>query len=149
MFFLKQLPSTEMVARYTQDQPGVSPEGVLERLTSLREASLLLRDLERYFDGYGLSQLRFLILIVIDREGEDASLGHTAIVERLDVSKPGITRAIKKLADDGHVVIGPDPSDRRAKSVALTSKGRRLLRDLLPGYFAVLTGPRAVRSELE
>jgi DNA-binding MarR family transcriptional regulator len=104
----------------------------------MRRASVLIRRLEAYFAEHQLSQLRFLILIVIDREPDRHTLTIGEITERLDVAGPVVTRTLKTLADDGLVVIAPDKHDRRTRHVSLSLEGKEKLAALLPGYFRIL-----------
>ncbi len=135
MFFLKELPSQEMVCGYVDQIEGVEPSSVTNALLMMRQASVLVRRLETYFSTYQLSQLRFLVLMVIDREIERRSLSAVDIIERLDVSKPVMTRALQRLIKDGLVVSSLDKDDGRAKQISLTQDGRDLLAEMLPGYF--------------
>ena len=70
MFFLKELPTNNMLERYKGLFPSENLTHTKEALSMLRRASLLMRNLEAYFASHGLSQLKFLILIVIHREPE-------------------------------------------------------------------------------
>lgn len=140
MFFLKDLPTHEMVERYAGDYDAARPDDVLSTLTRMREASLLLRRLETYFAEHGLSQLRFLIMIVIDREPERDELSLSELAERLDVSRPVLTRTVKSLDEEGLIALCGSETDRRRKTLSLTGAGKERLRALLPDYFRILTG---------
>ena len=70
MFFLKELPSRQMVDGYADQFADVDVDRVLDALRLMRRASLLIRELEAYFARHDLSQLRFLMMILIDREPE-------------------------------------------------------------------------------
>jgi DNA-binding MarR family transcriptional regulator len=135
MFFLKQLPSKEMLAKYASDLSHQEQDSVLEALAIMRKASLLVRNIENYFSANNLSQLRFLILVVIDREPDRTSLYAHEIAARLDVSRPVMTRTIQKLITDGLLTSSNDEIDKRAKKIALTEKGQAYLLQVLPGYF--------------
>lgn len=135
MFFLKQLPSKEMLAKYASDLSHQEQDSVLEALAIMRKASLLVRNIENYFSANNLSQLRFLILVVIDREPDRTSLYAHEIAARLDVSRPVMTRTIQKLITDGLLTSSNDEIDKRAKQIALTEKGQTCLLQVLPGYF--------------
>lgn len=135
MFFLKQLPSKEMLAKYASDLSHQEQDSVLEALAIMRKASLLVRNIENYFSANNLSQLRFLILVVIDREPDRTSLYAHEIAARLDVSRPVMTRTIQKLITDGLLTSSNDEIDKRAKHIALTEKGQASLLQVLPGYF--------------
>jgi DNA-binding MarR family transcriptional regulator len=137
MFFLKELPSRQMVDGYA-DLHGVDATIVEDALSLMRQASLLIRRLEAYFAEHDLSQLRFLILIVIDREPDRQSLTIGEITGRLDVAGPVVTRTLKMLSEDALIAIEPDTKDRRTRHVSLTSDGREKLAAVLPGYFRIL-----------
>ncbi|NDL58335.1 MarR family winged helix-turn-helix transcriptional regulator [Phytoactinopolyspora mesophila] len=139
MFFLKELPSREMMDRYGSRYPEMDVQAVEDALALMRRASLLIRDLEAYFSGLNLSLLRFLILIVIDREPGRSSLTMGEIIERVDISKPVMTRTVRTLEDDGLIVVAPDDRDRRSKAIVLTEHGKDVLDDVLPGYFALIS----------
>lgn len=127
-----------MIARYGEAVDGVDVETVDDALTMLRRASRLVRALDRFFAARGFSQLRFLILIVIDREPEADGLSPSAIADRLDVSRPVLTRTLQALERDGLIALAVDDQDNRAKRVRLTPDGAARLHALLPDYFALL-----------
>lgn len=133
MFFLKILPDEASITRFTgcADQSAK----VSRSLQRMRSASLLIRQVDRYFSAYELSQLKFLILIVIERDPERTSLRASEIASRLDVSKPVLHRTIQALIADGLLGAEKDPQDRRAEQLALTDTGRAKLATVLPGYF--------------
>jgi len=135
MFFLKELPTKAMMDQYTTGLTVDQTDAISEALSIMRQASVLVRSIETYFSAHGLSQLRFLILIVIDREIDRDSLYPNEIASRLDVSKPVLTRTLKKLLEDGLLTANVDTIDKRAKQISLTPKGRACLLQLLPGYF--------------
>lgn len=135
MFFLKELPTKAMLDKYTSDLSSIEKDSIAEALSIMRKASLLVRNIETYFSANDLSQLRFLILIVIDREPNRTSLYAHEIASRLDVSRPVLTRTLKKLIEDGLLTSTHDEIDKRAKKIALTDKGKSCLSAVLPGYF--------------
>jgi len=135
MFFLKELPTKAMIDKYTSHLSTHEKNSIAEALSIMRKASLLVRNIETYFSANDLSQLRFLILIVIDREANRTSLYAHEIASRLDVSRPVLTRTLKKLIEDGLLISINDEVDKRAKKIALTEKGMSCLSDVLPGYF--------------
>ena len=137
MFFLKELPSRQMIAGYS-DSVGVPADTVARGLSMMRRASLLIRRLESYFAQQGLSQLRFLLLIVIDREPDRDTLTVGEITARLDVAGPIVARTLRTLLAEQLVVVTRDDGDARTKHVGLTAKGQALLQRLLPGYFAII-----------
>ncbi|UWQ27505.1 MULTISPECIES: MarR family winged helix-turn-helix transcriptional regulator [unclassified Leisingera] len=138
MFFLKDMPSQQMVGTYAKAY-GADPDHITSALMMMRRASLLIRSLDAYFALHGLSQLRFLVLIVIDREPDRTSLTPNEIAQRIDVSKPVMTRTLQSLQKDGLITLSNNPSDGRSKEAALTPDGHQRLQDTLPGYFKLLS----------
>ena len=138
MFFLKELPSRQMVEGYAGRIDDFDPEQVLRALRIMRDGSLLIRELEGYFAQHALSQLRFLAMIVIDREPDRDSLTAGEIAERLDVSRPVVTRTLQGLEKAGLIATSSNADDARARDVALTPAGNGKLDEVLPGYFAIL-----------
>lgn len=140
MFFLKELPTQAMIHRYSDEFFPGHAESVANTLKELREYSALIRQLDDYFASHNLSQLRFLVMMVIDRELDRNSLYAYEIAERLDVSKPVLSRAIKKLTEDSLLISTKDLKDARAILLLLTPAGKKLLNEILPEYFQILSG---------
>lgn len=118
--------------------PG-SEESIEHALVMMRNASVLVRRIDQYFAANDLSQLRFLVMIVIDREIDRNWLTQVEIADKLDVSKPVMTRTVQTLLKAGLLKVEADKRDRRSKRLSLTSDGEAVLVDLLPGYFATIT----------
>lgn len=138
MFFLKELPTRQMLQNYGARHSEMDADAVDAALRLLRRASLLMRELEAYFATHGTSQTRFLTMIVIDREPEQVGLLPSEIADRLDVSRPVVTDTIKALERAGLLGTNRAAEDGRAKRVSLTMEGRSALANLLPGYFALI-----------
>lgn len=111
---------------------------VLDALRLMRNGSLLIRELEAYFALHDLSQLRFLTMILIDREPERKCLLASEIADRLDVSRPVVTRTLKSLEKSALIAISDNADDARSRNVALTQAGVNKLSEILPEYFAIL-----------
>lgn len=115
-------------------------EGEVEKaLIMMRDASILVRRIDQYFSENNLSQLKFLIMIVIDREIDRTWLYQSEISDKLDVSKPVLTRTVQSLLKTGLVGVSKDELDKRAKQLSLTDEGSAVLSKLLPSYFALIT----------
>lgn len=114
-------------------------DAVAQALSMMREASQLERQLDAYFNSHGLSQLKFHILIVIDREPDTDSLRQSEINQRLDISKPVLHRTVASLLKNGLLMRRDDPEDLRAHLLALTDTGKTVLAAILPGYFEAIS----------
>lgn len=139
MFFLRELPTRMMIDGYVSATGVGDVETVARALSMMRKASQLERQLDAYFNSHNLSQLKFHILIVIDREPDTDSLRQSEINQRLDVSKPVLHRTVASLLKDGLLMRGDDPEDSRAQLLALTNKGKTVLAAILPGYFEAIS----------
>lgn len=139
MFFLRELPSRQMIDGYVSRTNAGSSDDVAQALSLMRQASQLVRLLDAYFHQHGLSQLKFLILVVIDREPERQSLRQSEINERLDVSKPVLHRTVASMLKSGLILRNDDPDDARAHRISLSELGTKTLMDILPGYFEEIT----------
>lgn len=85
---------------------------------------------------HGLSLTEFAILEVLYHRGRMV-LGE--IQRRILVSSGGITFLVDRLAEKGLVIRQECPEDRRAKYVALTREGTRIIREIFPSHAQALT----------
>ena len=138
MFFLKELPTQKILEGYAKRFPNMDAGKTAKVLKQLRSASILLRRLEAYFADHDLSQTRFLIMIVLDRNPPQKVLAMKDLVECLDVSKPIISNTLKALQKDGYIEITACEYDGRSKRITLTKSGERKLIDVLPGYYEII-----------
>ncbi|KZL20921.1 Transcriptional regulator SlyA [Pseudovibrio axinellae] len=128
-----------MIEGYVKATGTGSTDGVEQALSMMRSASQLVRLLDAYFANHNLSQLKFLVLVVIDREPETDSLRQSEINQRLDVSKPVLHRTVSSMLSAGLLVRTQDNEDSRAHQLALTDAGKTALRAMLPDYFKIIT----------
>lgn len=128
-----------MIDGYVSSTGVGNTDVVAQALSMMRAASQLGRLLDAYFNAHNLSQLKFLILVVIDREPETDSLRQSEINQRLDVSKPVLHRTVSSLLDAGLLVRSEDSADSRAHRLALTDSGKTVLKTVLPGYFEAIS----------
>ncbi|MEO1101304.1 MAG: MarR family transcriptional regulator [Pseudomonadota bacterium] len=145
MFFLAELPTRDMIEGYADRHAPGQGQAIKDALVLMRRASALIRELDAYFAGHGLSQLRFLTLIVIDREPDRDWLSFSEVAARLDVSRPVISRTVRALVGDGLLQERPDADDKRARRLSLTPKAARALEALLPGYFSIIASQSQAR----
>ncbi|HEV3359294.1 MAG TPA: hypothetical protein VG247_21025 [Pseudonocardiaceae bacterium] len=106
----------------------------LRLLTGLRECS---RQVERGVADHPLDEIDVGLLALAQQS--DGTLRPSQAAAALEVAFPSITRHVQGLQRSGHVVIDPDPDDRRSYRIALTEAGTRMLggfRDDLLARFA-------------
>ncbi len=138
MFFLKDLPTKEMLNSYGEVFPDMKPDVVEKALILLRHASLLMRELEKYFAKHSLSQTRFIILILLDRQPGQDGLTAIELVSKMDISKTVISKTLHSLEKEGLVTASEHKHDARSKWLRLTTRGKHILHDVLPGYYGVI-----------
>lgn len=117
----------------------MEPLSVKATVTLLRTGSDLLTGFEKMLGRYGLSQGRFLILIVMNRTPDELT-SPSILAQKIGVTRATMTRLIDGLEKDSLIKRFPHESDRRKQRLKLTGKGRNLLECLLPDYWSRLHG---------
>ncbi len=86
----------------------------------------------RAFEGslgrYGIAPRYLGLLAIIDANPGQAQ---SRLAEAISLSRSTLVAIIDRLEQDGLVQRGASPGDRRVKVVDLTSKGRRIVQDLV------------------
>lgn len=134
MFMLKELPNDDVLARMSQEYTNLKPETVKSVALSLRIASDLLSTLDSYFDEFGLSQGRFMTMLLLKRDGTPC-LTPAELAAKAGVTRATMTGLIDGLERDSYVTRLTRTDDRRKVDVALTEKGLRLLDQILPHHY--------------
>ncbi|WP_213773086.1 MarR family transcriptional regulator [Bradyrhizobium sp. dw_78] len=137
MFFLEDLPDARMLKGFADRFPEMEIDATAACLRLLRVASHLIRDLEAHFSHHGLSQARFLVLVVLERSAEK-HLMPVEIARQLGISKKNTARVLNFMEEDKLIRRTSHDTDGRASVVTMTSKGRSLLAEALPGYYRAL-----------
>ncbi|MEA5113367.1 MAG: MarR family transcriptional regulator [Geobacteraceae bacterium] len=70
--------------------------------------------------------------VVLNRLSEGDGVSQRELADRIVKDQPNTTRILDKMAQKGLIRRDPDPQDRRAFLIFLTSDGRRLRDKLLP-----------------
>lgn len=134
MFYLKDLPTDQSLAEFAKRYPTINPSALKTCAALLRTGSDLLTAFETILGNYGLSQGRFLTLIVMNRTPDD-EINPSTLADKLGVRRATMTGLLDGLEKDSLVERLAHPEDRRKKGVRLTAKGRQVLDDILPGYY--------------
>ena len=100
-----------------------------------REFGFILNDVARLLRTYadyqaaqfGMTRAQWAVLVRLDRS---EGLNQSELAEMLDLQPITLTRLLDKLCDSGLIERRPDPDDRRAKRLFLTSAARPLLAQL-------------------
>ncbi len=84
----------------------------------------------------GMSMAQFSVLNHFVRLG--GSKQQVDLARAFQVSKPAMTRTVRKLRDKGYVRVEPDPLDGRGKLVSITAAGRAARDDAIDRLAPVL-----------
>ena len=102
-------------------------------LNLLKSGIWLLNDLETYLRPLNMSQARLSILLYIENSAEGI-INPKDLAKLTGKSKPGITRMMDKLFENGFISIKQDDVDGRKKKLCLTKKGKQLMGKIIPEY---------------
>jgi DNA-binding MarR family transcriptional regulator len=83
-----------------------------------------MRDIKRFMDESGLSFSQINMLMRLVHQG---TTGVSAIGERMGVTNAAASQAVERLVQMGLIERTEDPTDRRAKRLALTQAGIALI----------------------
>ena len=142
MFFLEELPSEQVLKDFARRFPEMEVDSTTACLKLLWFASHLIRDLEAHFAQHGLSQARFLVLVVLERSAHK-QLMPAELARQLGISKKNTARVLSFMEQDRLVRRTSHQTDGRASLVSLTPAGSKLLSATMPGYYRILN--RAMR----
>jgi DNA-binding MarR family transcriptional regulator len=112
------------------DAPGPRYAALLQLL---RTAENLWNTSRVFFGRWDLSPSQFNVLSLLD--GEPGGLSQIEISRLLIMHRSNATGLIDRLEERGLLQRRATPGDRRAYRVVLTPAARRLLRQILPGYY--------------
>lgn len=98
-------------------------------LHAQRAARALARRFDEALRPAGLTSGQFSLLMSLNRP-EPAGMRSVATLLAMD--RTTLTAALKPLERRGLVTVSVDPKDRRGRLIALTPRGRAVLRDALP-----------------
>jgi len=134
MFFLKGLPTDRNLRDFAERYPNMNPSALKTCAELMRTGSDLMAAFETILARSGLSQGRFLTLIVMNRAPDEAITPST-LAQRLGVTRATMTGLLDGLQKDGLIERRAHPNDRRKVGVILTASGRHILDSTLPEYY--------------
>ena len=134
MFFLKDLPIDISWQEFSRRYPNMNPSALKTCAALMRTGSGLLAVFETAMGKYGLSQGRFLVLVVMNRTPRE-DIYPSALAETLGVKRATITGLLDGLEKVKLIERVADTRDRRKIGVRLTTEGRQVLEKMLPDYY--------------
>ena len=134
MFFLKDLPTDRSMRDFSMRYPNMNPSALESCAILMRTGSGLLAALEIVLGKYGLSQGRFLTLIVINRN-PNVEISPSTLAEKLGVRRATVTGLLDRLEKDNLVARKVRDEDRRKIGVRITIEGQQILDQIFPDYY--------------
>ena len=134
MFYLKDLPTDTSLPEFSRRYPNMNPSAIKACAALLRTGSELLTAFEAILGHHGLSQGRFLTLIVMNRNPDEAA-SPSSLAEKVGVKRATMTGLLDRLERDDLIERRAHQQDRRKIGVRLTPKGRQVLAEMLPDYY--------------
>ena len=134
MFYLRDLPDDKTLREFAKRYPEMDPSAMQACIALARTGSDLLTGFESMLSTHGLSQGRFLTLMVMNRTPKEVA-NPSQLADRLGVTRSTMTGLLDGLHRDGLIVRTPHNEDRRMVCVRLTPKGRDVLESMLPDYY--------------
>ena len=148
MFYLKDLPTDTTLHEFSRRYPNMNPSAIKTCAELLRTGSELLTAFETILGHHGLSQGRFLTLIVMNRNPDD-EVSPSSLSEKVGVRRATMTGLLDKLERDDLIERLAHHRDRRKIAVRLTSKARQVLAEMLPDYYRSIAKIMANLTEKE
>jgi DNA-binding MarR family transcriptional regulator len=134
MFYLRDLPKYEALRQRAARYPEIDPRAFEAFLVLMRVGSDLLDGLEAYLNSKGMSQGKFSILMLLNRD-PDMGISPSDLADRSGVTRATVTGLLDGLSREKLVSREDDTGDRRKAVVRLTSRGRKMLDTILPEYY--------------
>lgn len=110
------------------ETPGVSTCTALRLRKAARRVSLIY---DRHLEPHDLSITQFGLLAQVERLD---GIGIGELAEKLIMDPTTLTRNLRPLQQRKLLVLAPDPSDRRSRTLHLTEAGRAALAEARPAW---------------
>ena len=137
MFTLRDVPKYEHIRAVAGKYPELEPASSASWLLLLRVASDMLAVAEDYLAGHGLSQGRFVVMMLLYRT-VDVPQNPCVIADKAGVTRATITGLLDGLKREEFIAREGQRDDRRKLEVRLTAKGKKFLEGVMPGYFRLI-----------
>ena len=134
MFYLRDIPKYDAIRARARRYPDIDPAAVESFLILLRVSSDALAAVETYLSRHGVSQGRFTVMAVLNRDPQ-AALCPSDLAEKCGVTRATMTGLLDALERDGLVERQMHSNDRRMTQVRLTRRGIDFLDSILPDYY--------------
>lgn len=132
---LKELPRYECLLDASQHHPTMEPSACEAFLNLLRTGDGVFEAEGKFLAEHGISHGRFTVLMLLSRTCGKPATTPAELAEESGVTRATISGLLDTLEKDGLAVRETDAHDRRVVRVQLTTRGHKLMAQVLPGYF--------------
>lgn len=132
-FFLKNLPREDALREQARRYPDLDISAIQACLRLARVGSDLLGAFGTYLGRHGLSQGRFIVLMMLLRHEE--GLRPAELADLTGVTRATMTGLLSGLEKDGLILRREHQEDGRMAVVRLSAKGRQRLDGMLPDHY--------------
>lgn len=127
---------------FKHNSPDDSPGFLLWKITALWQ-----KKLAEILGAFGITQTQYAILASLKWfEEHDEPTTQAHIADHAKIDRMTLSKAVRKLEDDGLVLREPSPSDSRAINVRFSAKGKKTIHNAViaiekadDAFFSVLT----------
>jgi DNA-binding MarR family transcriptional regulator len=137
MYTLRDVPRYENIRAAAARYPELEPASAAAFVLLLRVASDMLAATDDYLAGYDLSQGRFIVLMLLYRVN-DVPQSPGVLAEKAGVTRATMTGLLDGLERESYLARESVSGDRRMLEVRLTTKGKKFLESVMPGYFRLI-----------
>jgi DNA-binding MarR family transcriptional regulator len=148
MYTLRDVPKYENIRAAASRYPELEPAASAAFVLLLRVASDFLAAAEDYLAGHGLSQGRFTVLMLLYRT-VDLPQNPCELARKAGVTRATMTGLLDGLEREEFITRKTVAQDRRMLEVALSTKGKKFLDAVMPGYFRLVRKCMAGLSQSE
>jgi DNA-binding MarR family transcriptional regulator len=134
MLYLRDIPKYEAIRARARRYPDIDPAAVEAFLIWQRVATDALVAVETYLGRHGMSQGRFTVMAVLNRDPQIA-LTCGDLSEKCGVTRATMTGLLDGLERDKLAKRDQHGGDRRKTTVSLTAEGISFLDSLMPEYY--------------
>lgn len=126
-------PLSKIPLPFRFDRPEDSPGFLLWQTTTLWQ-----RHIKKVLDPVDLAHPQFVLMaLLLWFEGNQLIPTQILLARLSKLDKMTVSKSLRKLAAQGYIKRAEHPQDTRAKSVALTEAGKKLVTQLFPQIEAV------------
>jgi DNA-binding MarR family transcriptional regulator len=148
MLYLRDLPKYEAIERRASRYPDIDPASVVSYLVLLRVASDVMDAMETYLARHDLSQGRFTVLALLNRD-PTTPMSPSDLATRSGVTRATMTGLLDGLEREKLVRRKLDTADRRMLLIELTPGGRKMLDEICPDFYRRIAKVMGQLSEPE